>query len=187
MRAALATALLMVGLGNGLAYAQTAVTLQTQPTTAFAVDARFAFVDIDRVAAISAEGKAARGKLEALRAEKSADLETRSKQVEALQNKVNSGANVLDDAARASLQRDFQRAQLALRRASEDAQSDVEEARQEIMQAFSAKLFPIIGQIAKEKKIWAIFGNQSGVLWHDPVADLTEEVAKRLDAASAKK
>ena len=85
--------------------------------------------------------------------------------------------------ARVRLQRDFQRAQVDFQRASEDAQNALQEAQQETSQAFSAKLFPIIGEVAREKKIWAVFGNDSGLLWHDPATDLSEEVAKRLDAS----
>lgn len=183
-----AAALVVAGLGSGAAHAQgPSVTPQAQPAASFPADARVAYVDIDRVAAISAEGKAASAKLEELRAKKSADLEARSKQVEALQNRINAGTSVLNDVARTALQREFQRAQVDFRRASEDAQADVEQARAETMQVFGAKLFPIIGEVAKEKKIWAVFGNESGLVWHDPATDLTEEVARRLDAAAVRK
>ena len=47
-------------------------------------------------------------------------------------------------------------------------------------------LVQVIGQIAKEKKLWAVFGNDDA-LWFNPVLDLTEEVAKRLDAGVAPK
>lgn len=154
---------------------------------AFPADARVAYVDVDRVAAVSAEGRAASASLEALRSRKTVDLETRSRNLDALQQKLNVGASVLNAAARAALQREFQRAQVELRRASEDAQADIDFARQETMQAFSAKLFPIIGEVAKEKRIWAVFGSESGLAWHDPATDLSEEIAKRLDAAATRK
>jgi len=158
-----------------------------QMATAFPPDARVAYVDVDRVAAFSAQGKAASASLDALRAKKSADLQERSRKLEALQEKLNIGASVLNAAAAAALQREFQRAQVDLRRASEDAQTEIDQARQDIMQAFSAKLFPIIGEVAREKRIWAVFGNDSGLAWHDPATDLTVEIVKRLDAAAAPK
>ena len=175
-------------LGSSAAYAQgPTVTPQAQMAAAFPAEARVAYVDVDRVAAISAEGKAASARLSELRTKRSADLEARSQQVEALQNKITLGAGVLNEAALATLRRDFQRARVDFQRASEDAQADVEQARQETMQAFGARLFPIIGEVAREKKIWAVFGNESGLVWHDPATDLTDEVAMRLDAAATKK
>jgi outer membrane protein len=84
------------------------------------------------------------------------------------------------------LQRQLQRAQVDLQRSSEDAQSELQSLQQETYQVFSAQLFPVIQQVAKEKKIWAVFGNESGLLWHDPAIDLSDEVAKRLDATAKK-
>jgi outer membrane protein len=179
----------VVGLFAATASAQSSVSTFPQPggsaaAMAFPADARIAYVDVDRVAALSAEGKAANARLNDLRARKAAELDARRKQVQSLQVKIDEGANVLSDTARFRLQRDFQRAQVEFQRASEDAQSEVQDAQQETSQAFSAKLFPIIGEVAKERKIWAVFGNDSGLLWHDAATDLSEEVAKRLDASA---
>lgn len=182
------TLVTLFGCFAGTAAAQPPATPRSQPGTAaaamaFPADARVAYVDVDRVAALSAEGKAANARLNDLRARKAADLDARRKQVQAIQDKINEGTNVLSETARVGLQRAFQRAQVDFQRASEDAQSEVQEAQQETSQAFSARLFPIIGEIAKEKKIWAVFGSDSGLLWHDPATDLSDEVAKRLDAS----
>ena len=149
-------------------------------------EARIAFVDIERVAALSGEGKAAAAKLQDLRAKKSEEVASRSRQVEALQAKLVQSDPVLNDASRVRLQREFQRAQIDFQRFSEDAQAEVQAAQQETLRGFNAQLFPVIGQIAKEKKLWAVFGNDDA-LWFNPVLDLTEEVAKRLDAAVAPK
>ena len=152
----------------------------------FPDEARVAYVDIDRVAALSGEGKAAAAKLDDLRTKKSAEVSARGKQVEALQAKLAQGDTVLNDVARARLQREFQRAQIDFQRFSEDAQAEVQEAQRETLRGFNARLFPVIGQIAQEKKLWAVFGNDN-LMWYNPALDLTEEVAKRLDAAAAPK
>ena len=187
MKSMLIAMLGCAALGSSAAYAQgPTVTPQAPFASAFPAEARVADVDVDRVDAISADGRAAGARLNDLRTKRSADLEARSKQVEDLQNKITLGAGVLNEAALTALRRDFQRARVDFQRASEDAQADVEQARQETMQAFGAKLFPIIGEVAKEKKIWAVFGSESGLVWHDPATDLTDEVAKRLDATLTK-
>jgi outer membrane protein len=72
-------------------------------------------------------------------------------------------------------------------RFTEDAQVEVQEVQQELLQAFSARVFPVIGQVAKEKNLWAVFGSDSGLLWHNPALDLSEEVAKRLDGSATPK
>jgi Skp family chaperone for outer membrane proteins len=155
-------------------------------SSGFPEEARVAYVDIDRVAALSGQGKAAAARLDDLRTKKSAEVSARSKQVEALQAKLTQGETVLNEAARARLQREFQRAQIDFRRFSEDAQAEVQEAQQETLRGFNAQLFPVIDQMAKEKRLWAVFANEN-VMWCNPALDLTEEVAKRLDAAAAPK
>jgi outer membrane protein len=170
--------LALVILGSGKAFGQAAP---------FPEGARLGYVDVNRVAALSGEGKAATVKLETLRQKKSTEASERSKQVEALQQKLSQSDAVLNDVARARLQREFQRAQVDFQRFTEDAQAEVQEAEQQLLQAFTARLFPVIGQVATEKNLWAVFSSESGLLWHNPALDLSEEVAKRLDAATAPK
>jgi outer membrane protein len=149
-------------------------------------EARVAYVDIERVASLSAEGKAAAARLQDLRTRKSAEVSARSKQVEALQAKLVQSDGVVNDLVKLRLQREFQRAQIDFQRFSEDAQAEVQEAQQDTLRGFNAQLFPVIGQMAKEKKLWAVFGNDN-IIWYSPALDLTEEVVKRLDAAAAPK
>ena len=87
---------------------------RTQLTAAFPADAQIGFVDVERVAAISSEVKAANAKLNELRTKKSAELAERNKQIQALQTRLSQGEVVLNDAARTQLQRQLQRAQVDL-------------------------------------------------------------------------
>ena len=103
-----------------------------------------------------------------------------------MQAKLTQEGGVVSEVVRLRLQREFQRAQIDFQRFSEDAQAEVQEAQQDTLRGFNAQLFPVIGQIAKEKKLWAVFGNDN-IIWYSPALDLTEEVAKRLDAAAAPK
>lgn len=153
-----------------------------QAAAAFPVEARLAFVDVDRVAALSAEGKTATARLHDLRNRKAAELATRSKHVEALQTKLSGGSAVLNDVARRRLEREFQRAQVDFQRLTEDAEEEVRELQQELMQAFTAKLFPVIEDIARERDLWAVFSDDRTTLWHNRALDLSEEVARRLDS-----
>jgi Skp family chaperone for outer membrane proteins len=141
------------------------------------------FVDVDRVASLSSAGRAAAAKLLELRKKKEAEAAERSRKVEELQQKMLTSEALLNDVARTRLERDVQRAQLELRQFTEQAQSDVQYLQQELLRAFTARLFPIIGEVAKERALLAVFSSDSGVIWHDPAVDLSEEIARRLDSA----
>ena len=162
----------------------------SQPTAAvresFPKDSRIGYVDMERVAALSSEGKSATAQLEALRTKKAAEVASRGKQVELLQQKLSAGSAVLNEAAFTRVQREFQRAQLDFQRFNEDAQAEVRDTQQQLWRAFTTRLFPVVGQVATEKNLWAVFSSESTLLWHHPAIDLSEEVAKRLDAAPAK-
>lgn len=164
-----------IGLGQG-----------QRELAAFPADGRIAIVDVDRVAALSGEGKAATAKLEDLRNKKTAEVSARGKAVEALQAKLAQTSSLVDDAGRVRLQREFERARIDFQRFTADAQAEVQAAQQETIRWFNTKLFPVINELASEKKLWAIF-NAEDALWFNPSLDLTEEVAKRLDAAAAKR
>jgi hypothetical protein len=64
------------------------------------------------------------------------------------------------------------------------SRSEANRGQQELIQSFNARLFPVIGQVAKEKNLWAVFSTESCLLWHDAALDLSEEVAKRLDGSA---
>jgi Skp family chaperone for outer membrane proteins len=161
----------------------------SQPAAAaresFPKDSRIGYVDLEKVAALSSEGKSATAQLEALRTRKAAEVASRGKQVELLQEKLSAGSAVLNEAAVTRLQREFQRAQLDFQRFNEDAQAEVRDTQQQLWRAFTTRLFPVVGQVATEKNLWAVFSSDSTLLWHHPAIDLSEEIAKRLDAAPA--
>ena len=67
---------------------------------------RMAFVDLQRVAAESTEGKAANAKVQQLTQTKANDISAKTKQLDAANQKMQQGGAVLNDAARATLQKD---------------------------------------------------------------------------------
>jgi Skp family chaperone for outer membrane proteins len=148
--------------------------------TDFPQGAHYAFLDLSRVVALSAEGRAASAKIEALRNQKATELQGRGKELEQLQTKL--ASQLLSDTAKAQLQRQFDRAKVDFDRMTQDANAAVQEMQQEAERSFFNRLFPVVGDIAKEKSLWAVFTADSPILWHDPKIDISEEVAKRLDA-----
>ena len=155
-----------------------------RPIAGFPADARIAYVDLDRVAALSSAGKAAAAKLDDLRNKRASDLAERSKQVSALEQKMTQSAAVLNDDARIRMQREYQRARVSFERLRDDAQTEVRDLQEELLRAFTARVFPVIGDLAKERKLWAVFSNEASLIWHDAAIDLTEEIARRLNARS---
>ena len=69
----------------------------------FPTGTKYAFVNIQRIAAESAAGKTLAGKVQALNQQKVQQLNERNKQLQAAQQKLESGASVLSPMAAAQL------------------------------------------------------------------------------------
>src|SRR5678815_314699 len=151
----------------------------------FPAGAKYAFINIQRVASESAQGKALSSRVQALNAQKVTELNDKNKALQTSQQKLDSGASVLSDAARAQLAKDIDRQQTEIQRFTDDAQKDVEEMQNELQAEFQQKLGPVIQQIAQEKKLDILFSAlDAGIVWADAGLDLTTEVIRRFDTAN---
>jgi Skp family chaperone for outer membrane proteins len=154
------------------------------PEAKFPEGARIAFVNIQRIAAESVEGKASSARLEALRGKKANELNDKNKQVEALQAKQKS--SVMSDDARAQVQRDIDRLTVEIQRMTQDAQQELQDLQNELQLEFQRKVAPVIQQVATERSIQMLFSQgESGLVWADAGLDLTVEVVRRFDAVTA--
>jgi len=156
-----------------------------QPPRPFPEGSKFAFVDIQQIAAESVEGKASTAKVQALRDKKVAELSELNKKVQADQQKLAQQGSMLNDQARAELERTIDRQSKDLQRAQQDATDEVQQLQQDLQKSFEGKLLPIIQKVVTEKGIQILFSRaDSGIVLADPALDLTAEVIQRLDTAT---
>ena len=155
------------------------------PPKPFPEGAKIAYIDVNRVVVASAEGKAASGKLEAFKKKKSAEILEKNKSLEEMNKKLQQGGTVLNDQARAQLQADIGRLQREIQFLQQDAQAELQRMDQELQAEFQRKLNPVLNQVSEEKGLYMLFNiREAGALWWHPGLDLTDEIVKRLDAAS---
>ena len=191
MRAFVVAAALSVMLAAAPTFAQAPAAAPAAPPAApaaeapFPTGAKYAFVNIQRIAAESAQGKALSSRVQALNNKKVTELNDKNKALQASQQKLDSGASVLSDTARGQLEKDIDRQQTDIQRFTDDAQKDVQELQNELQLEFQQKLGPIVQAVFNEKKLEILFSaTDAGVLIADPGLDLTAEVIRRFDAAN---
>jgi outer membrane protein len=153
-----------------------------QPPAPFPQDAKYAFVDIQQIASTSAAGKTASGKLDEFTKRKQAEIGDKNKQLQALTTKRDTSVGVMNDAARAQLEKDIDKLQRDIQFAQSNAQADLQDMQNELQGEFQKKLIPIIEELAKEKGLYMIFTAESGFAYVHPGLNLSDEVIKRLDA-----
>ena len=153
---------------------------QAPPRVPFQTGLKYAYVQLQEVAQTSAQGKAFTAKVQALQDQKVKELQDKDKQLTAAQEKLEKGATVLNDAARASLQADIERLQRDIQRFTEDAQQEIQTLTQQLQASFEQLLLPIIDKVAKEKQVHFVFdAAQSGLVWADPSMNLTARRRRR--------
>lgn len=151
---------------------------------AFPAGTKYAFINIQRVAAESAAGKELASKVQALNQQKVNELNERNKQLQGTQQKLEQGASVLSPNAAAQLQKDIERMQVDIQRFTEDAQQDVGTLQQQLQEEFQARLSPVVQQVAQERGLHLLFSAaDSGLVWADLSLDITSDVIQRFDAS----
>jgi Skp family chaperone for outer membrane proteins len=190
---------LVVLLGAAVGAAETSMPAQTQtappqapaaPVTPraarpFPEGFKVAVINPDRIVAESALGKASTARMTAFRAQRVAELNTKSQELESGRQKLAMGSLLSDD-ARATVQKRIDRLQVELQRTQQDAEAAIQELQQQLNVEFDRSLTPVVEQVALERGIYLLLRVDTGTLaWADPALDLTSDIVKRLDATTA--
>jgi Skp family chaperone for outer membrane proteins len=154
------------------------------PPAPFPQGAKVAYVNLQAVAQLSVEGKAANAKVQALTQKKQAEIADKTKALQASQQKLQTGGSVMNDQARGTLEKEIDRQTRELERLQQDAQADLNELQQELQAEFQKKMFPVLQQLSIEKGLHLLLNVPSEtVIWGADGLDLTLEAVKKLDGA----
>jgi Skp family chaperone for outer membrane proteins len=148
----------------------------------FPAGAKVGFVNLQAIAQLSADGKAAAAKVNALAQKKQTEAADKAKTLQSNQQKLETSGGVMSEPARAELQKVIERQTVEGQRFEQDAQAELNELQQQLQQEFQAKLMPVLEALSKEKGLQVLFSaGDSGVIWAEPGIDLTLEAVTRLD------
>jgi Skp family chaperone for outer membrane proteins len=129
---------------------------------AIASATRLAYFSPQRAFATSPDGKVAEAKLASLRAEKSKEIDERTKLLEGRRASLQQSSTVLDDAARRAREQDIQRFELDLERFVQDAQAEFAGVQRDLESAFLAKLRPALDRVARDKALLLVLNEDTG-------------------------
>lgn len=202
IRMTLASTTLISLLAVGTAFAQTTPPPKTPPTTPpagqqttpppvvprpapvpFPADSKIAVVNLQIVVSESKLGKAGQDQMKKLGDSKTSDQQALAKKVQDLQSQIQSQGGVLSPTALAQKQSDLDKASRDLQHFQDDAQAQIKELNDQLLDNFQDKVIPIVEEIAKEKGLFLVLSLQDSapLLYIHPGLDLSEEVVKRLD------
>ncbi len=155
---------------------------------AFPADAKIGYVNIQEILDQSAIGKAGQVKMKDLTDKKNTDIAAKNKDVQAKQQEITAGQNVLSATALSAKQAELASLQREVQFLQEQAQTDVQNLNDQLLDEFQDKVLPVIEKVRVEHNLWLVLtagGQSNAVLAASPGLDLSSEVVKLLDTAPA--
>ena len=158
----------------------------------FRADSKVGFVDLQRIFNESAYGKQGIAKIGALQKTLADGLTVRSREIQALSEKIKTQQNIVAPAVWLEWNGDLQRMQREAQFAEQEANLQVEQLQQRLLANFESLVRPVIESVRTEKNLWAIFAVQPvqdgpgslSLIAVDPAIDLSAEVVALLNRQS---
>lgn len=145
--------------------------------------AKIAVVNLDYIVAQSPAGKELQGRLDQFMSEIRGEVERRTETARDLRRRIAEGTNSLSDDKLAELQRQYEDAQIAIKRYQDDKQREGQKMQTDGLREIEKQLEPIFVKIRDEGGYDLILNNVPGVvLMAGDRIDITQKVIERLQA-----
>jgi outer membrane protein len=143
-------------------------------------------IDVQRILTESVAGKEAMAKLKGLQDQKLAEAKSKQDEINQIRTRINEGRLSLAEDKIAEMEKQAEDKVIAFRRFQDDADRDLQKARDQAFDAIEKRVLPVINQVGAEGGFTVIFNKfQSGLIFADDKIDLTADVIKRFDSAAA--
>ena len=170
-------------IGTGAAWAQAAApaagAAATGPKTVGIINLRGAIGS-------TAEGKQASAELQSQFAPRSSEIDTLTKQINDLQQRLQSGQGKLSQEEETRLTAEGQRLTQRLDRRRSDFQEDAGAAQQEVLERIGRKMVDVLDRYARENGFSVVLdtsGQNSPILYASNQVDVTQDIIKLYDQA----
>jgi outer membrane protein len=147
---------------------------------------RVAVIDVERLVRDSALGKEAFGRVKKIGDDKKAENDRLQKELRDIEQKLANQGQSLSDEKREQLQKQYNEKSIDYKSFQEKASRDLDQAQKKELADLERRVFPIISQLGKERGYTLIFNKfQSGLVFADDAADITDDVLKRFNTTVA--
>jgi outer membrane protein len=170
-----------------LAYAQPQTQAAAPAPAAGPTPTQIAAIHIANAIMNTKDGQAAAAALNTKFAPKKADLDRKQASIAALREQLSKGSATMSQEAKDKLMRDIDSNTKALNRDTEDAQADLDQEQQKIMNDVGGKMLAVIEQYATQNAYAVVLDvsnpQTSTVLWASAAIDITNEMIRLYDQA----
>ncbi|MBV9768091.1 MAG: OmpH family outer membrane protein [Bryobacterales bacterium] len=155
--------------------------------TAQAQQSKVAVINIQAAIISTKDGQKAAAELNARTAPKKKELEQKQNEINSLQDQLNKGTNTLSESAKNDIYKNIEAKKKSLQREVEDAQADLQEDQQKLLQQLGQKIMAVIERYARDNGYTMVVDDSSQqtiVLYASPSIDITKEIIELYDKST---
>ncbi|HEV2420463.1 MAG TPA: OmpH family outer membrane protein [Candidatus Acidoferrales bacterium] len=151
---------------------------------------KVAVISVQEAVAGTAQGKQASEQIRTQFAPRQNELQALAKQIQDLQQRLQTGANTLSDEEKARLNRTGSELQRRYQREAQDLQDDMQDASQDAINTIGQKLIPIVNRYAQQNGYGVVIDTDTSaqsspvVIYSAAQVDITKTVIKLYDDAN---
>src|SRR5258708_34461574 len=145
-------------------------------------------ISIQGAIAATKDGQKAIAELDSKAAPKRKELDQKQTDINNLKDQLNKGTNTLSEATKAELYKNIQQKTTSLQRDFEDAQADMDQEQQKMLQQLGQKILAVIERYARDNGfalVVDVSSPQTPVMYASPSIDITKEIIDLYDKNSA--
>jgi len=145
-------------------------------------------INIQNAIVTTKDGQKAAAELDAKAAPKRKTLESKQNEINSLKDQLQKGSNALSETAKQEIVRNIDTKTKSFNRDMEDAQAEVEQDQQKILQDLGGRMMAVIDKYAKDNGfvlILDVSNPQTPVLFASNAIDVTKDIIDLYDKAAA--
>src|ERR1700688_2463340 len=177
----------MTVLGAGMAGMAMAQAPAAAPASASAAPTKVGVIQIQAALAATKEGQKAAAELETKLNPRKKELEGKQSEIKDLQDRLQRGGNTLSDSAKEDLTRNIDAKTKSYNRQLEDAQAELEQEQQKLVNVLGQKMMAVIDKYAQQNGfaiVLDVSNQNTPVLYASNTVDITKEVIDLYDKTS---
>ena len=159
---------------------------QSAPAAAAGSTGKVAIINLRGAIGATAEGKQASAELQSQFAPRSAEIDNLTKQINDVQQKLQTGQGKLSQDEEARLTTEGQRLTQRLDRRRNDFQEDAQAAQQDVLEKIGRKMVDVIDRYARDNGFSVVLdvsGQNSPILYAADQINVTQEIVRLYDQA----
>src|SRR5579862_6016136 len=149
---------------------------------------KIAVIAIQQASVATKDGQKAASELDSKAEPKKKELEQKQSDINSLQDQLSKGQNTLSESTKNDIYKNIEGKKKSLQRDFEDAQAEMDQEQQKILQGLGQKMMAVIERYARDNgytMVVDVSNPQTPVLYAAPSIDITKEIIELYDKITA--